>query len=81
MNKWEQFDNLMRCKHNQEEHIQFSPLLMHFAARFIGKTYAEFASDHKVLVEGVLTNLILILLVLYPILTGKQVHLVPGLSM
>ncbi len=52
MNKWEQFDNLMRCKHNQEEHIQFSPLLMHFAARFIGKTYAEFASDHKVLVEA-----------------------------
>ena len=25
---------------------------MHFAARFIGKTYAEFASDNKVLVEA-----------------------------
>ena len=28
----------------------FRPILMHFAARFIGKTYAEFASDYKVLV-------------------------------
>lgn len=25
---------------------------MHFAARFIGKTYAEFASDFRVLVEA-----------------------------
>ena len=30
----------------------FSPILMHFAARFIGKTYGEFASDYKVLVDS-----------------------------
>ncbi len=30
----------------------FSPILMHFAARHIGKTYGEFASNHKVLVEA-----------------------------
>jgi MtaA/CmuA family methyltransferase len=32
--------------------VPFSPILMHFAARFIGKTYADFASDHQVLVEA-----------------------------
>ena len=32
--------------------VIFSPILMHFAARYIGKTYGEFASDHKVLVEA-----------------------------
>ena len=52
MNKREQFDNLMRHKHAEEGYIQFSPLLMHFAARFAGKTYAEFASDQRVLVEA-----------------------------
>jgi MtaA/CmuA family methyltransferase len=31
--------------------VLFQPILMHFAARFSGKTYAEFASDHRVLVE------------------------------
>ncbi|MHB9030018.1 MAG: uroporphyrinogen decarboxylase family protein, partial [Candidatus Latescibacterota bacterium] len=30
----------------------FHPLLMHFAARFHGKTYSEFASDYRVLVES-----------------------------
>ena len=30
----------------------FSPILMHFAARHIGRTYGEFAADHKVLVEA-----------------------------
>lgn len=30
----------------------FRPILMHFAARFNQKTYAEFASDYKVLVES-----------------------------
>ena len=29
----------------------FRPILMHFAARFTGKTYGEFASDYKVLVN------------------------------
>jgi len=30
----------------------FVPILMHFAARYIGRSYGEFASDHKVLVEA-----------------------------
>ncbi|MEI8113324.1 MAG: uroporphyrinogen decarboxylase family protein [Bacteroidia bacterium] len=30
----------------------FRPILMHFAARFTGNSYAEFASDHKVLVNS-----------------------------
>lgn len=29
----------------------FRPILMHFAARYHGHTYGEFASDHKVLVD------------------------------
>jgi uroporphyrinogen decarboxylase len=32
--------------------VQFYPILMHFAARYNGNTYAEFASDHRVLVES-----------------------------
>jgi len=32
--------------------VFFRPILMHFAARFIGKSYAEFASDYRVLVEA-----------------------------
>ena len=31
--------------------IPFHPILMHFAARFSGKTYGAFASDYRVLVE------------------------------
>ncbi len=31
--------------------ISFQPILMHFATRFSGKTYREFASDYRVLVE------------------------------
>lgn len=34
------------------EGILFHPILMHFAARFHGRTYSEFASDHRVLVES-----------------------------
>lgn len=30
----------------------FRPILMHFAARFIGRNYGEFASDYKTLVEA-----------------------------
>lgn len=33
-------------------HTLFTPILMHFAARHIGHTYGEFASDYKVLVEA-----------------------------
>ena len=32
--------------------VLFHPILMHFAARFLGKTYAEFAGDYRVLVEA-----------------------------
>lgn len=32
--------------------VLFRPILMHFAARFIGKTYGQFASNYKVLAEA-----------------------------
>jgi MtaA/CmuA family methyltransferase len=32
--------------------VLFQPIVMHFAARFNGRTYAEFASDYRVLVES-----------------------------
>ena len=32
--------------------VRFHPILMHFAARYAGYTYGEFASDHRVLVES-----------------------------
>lgn len=32
--------------------VIFRPILMHFAARFAGYTYGEFASDYRVLVES-----------------------------
>lgn len=32
--------------------VLFRPILMYFAANFIGKTYGEFASDYKVLAEA-----------------------------
>ena len=46
-------DRLNRLVHGDGERdfTLFHPILMHFAARFCGKTYAEFASDHRVLVE------------------------------
>ena len=34
-----------------EKRTLFRPILMHFAARFAGKTYGEFASDYKTLVK------------------------------
>jgi MtaA/CmuA family methyltransferase len=50
MSKKEQFIKLM--KGDDPGRILFYPLLMHFAARFIGKTYGQFASDYNVLVES-----------------------------
>ncbi|MFC1650891.1 uroporphyrinogen decarboxylase family protein [Candidatus Latescibacterota bacterium] len=32
--------------------VPFHPILMHFAARFYGATYSEFASDYKTLVDA-----------------------------
>jgi len=34
------------------DRVLFNPILMHFAARFAGKSYGEFASDYKVLVHS-----------------------------
>ena len=36
----------------QDSPTLFRPILMHFAARHIGKSYAEFASDHRILVKA-----------------------------
>jgi len=45
-------DFLKLVKGQSTERIQFYPILMHFAARFNGKTYGELASDYRVLVES-----------------------------
>lgn len=50
MNKKQQFNELLEGKISPN--VLFKPILMHFAARFNGKTYGEFASDYKVLVES-----------------------------
>lgn len=50
MTKTQLFDLLCQGK-NLEERILFRPILMHFAAHLSGKTYGEFASDYKTLVE------------------------------
>lgn len=51
MNKKQKFRHLFEDG-PLEESTLFRPILMHFAARYIGKTYGEFASDHRVLVES-----------------------------
>lgn len=50
MNKTALFDQLTEGIHS-EDRMLFRPILMHFAARFVGKTYGEFASNHKTLVD------------------------------
>lgn len=50
MNKTDLLERLTRGE--AIEKTLFSPILMHFAARHIGKTYGEFASDHNVLVKA-----------------------------
>jgi MtaA/CmuA family methyltransferase len=49
MNKKEKLEKLFREKETSFK--LFRPILMHFAARFNNHTYAEFASDHRVLVD------------------------------
>mgnify|MGYP006290212269 CR=1 FL=1 len=49
INKKKLFEYLV--KGEPLERTLFRPILMHFAARFSGKTYAEFASDYRVLVD------------------------------
>jgi len=51
MTKKEKFDMLLNGKDLGTEKL-FRPILMHFAARFNQKTYGEFASDYRVLVES-----------------------------
>ncbi len=51
MNKTEQFHHLQQ-KGALSDKVLFRPILMYFAANFIGKTYGEFASDYNVLVEA-----------------------------
>ena len=50
-NKIQLFDRLCNGIFS-EERVLFRPILMHFAARFIGNTYGEFASDYKILVDS-----------------------------
>ena len=51
MTKTEQFHHLQKNGLSSEK-VLFRPILMYFAANFIGKTYGEFASDYKVLAEA-----------------------------
>ena len=51
MNKTEKFHYLLE-KGPLRDKVLFRPILMYFAANFIGKTYGEFAADHKVLAEA-----------------------------
>ena len=51
MNKTDQFNQLQK-KGFLTDKILFRPILMQFAANFIGKNYGEFASDYRVLVES-----------------------------
>ena len=51
MNKNERFLRFL-ANENREEYLPYQPILMHFAARLNGKTYGEFASDYRVLVES-----------------------------
>lgn len=50
MNKKELFNRLVNGQ--PVERTLFRPILMHFAARLAGKSYGEFASDYRVLVES-----------------------------
>lgn len=51
MTKTEQFHHLQK-NGSLTDKILFRPILMYFAANYIGKTYGEFASDYKVLVDA-----------------------------
>ena len=50
MTKKEKFDRLLNGLDLETDKL-FRPILMHFAARFSEKTYREFASDYRVLVD------------------------------
>ncbi len=50
MTKKQQFEAL--CRGELPEKTLFRPIFMHFAARFIGAAYGEFASDYRTLVRA-----------------------------
>ncbi len=50
MNKAEKYQRLLNGE--MYESTLFRPILMHFAARYAGYTYGEFASNYKILVES-----------------------------
>ena len=50
MNKKQKFARLI--KGEKTDRTLFRPILMHFAARYHGHTYGEFASDYRILVEA-----------------------------
>ena len=50
MNSRERIFNLF--KSGQIDHLPLMPITMQFATDSIGKKYKEYATDHKVLVEG-----------------------------
>jgi uroporphyrinogen decarboxylase len=51
MTKKEKFERLRLGQHTLSS-VVFQPILMHFAARFYHRSYADFASDFRVLVES-----------------------------
>lgn len=51
MNKKQLFQSLIE-EGKSSEKVIFRPILMQFAAEFIGKNYGEFASDYRVLVDA-----------------------------
>lgn len=51
MTKKEKFERLCNGEQTASS-VVFQPILMHFAARFSNRSYAEFASDYRVLVES-----------------------------
>ncbi|MBA7536870.1 Uroporphyrinogen decarboxylase [subsurface metagenome] len=51
MNKSERFHYLV-SEGTSPDKVLFRPILMHFATNYIGKNYAQFASDYRVLAEA-----------------------------
>ncbi len=51
MTKNQLFQSLI-TQGKSSEKVLFRPILMQFAAEFIGRNYGEFASDHRVLVDA-----------------------------
>ncbi len=51
MTKTEQFHQLIKSG-NSEGKVLFRPILMQFAAEYIGSNYGQFASDYRILVEA-----------------------------